>query len=198
MSLELPLDVRRDEDEPEAAIAVRSPVSLELPALGFNEWVRLGEQLQAQRDANLWWLADWAAAGELRYRREYGPALERIYARGSLHNLSSVSRRVEPSRRREGLSFSHHVEVASLEPEWQTVWLDDAETHGWSVMDLRARIAEWRGLDRASTPALTIRAVAELHDLCIRAAERVGQDPAEWAKQTLEQAARHVLLAESA
>lgn len=164
----------------------------------FNEWQRLVESLIAEREANTWLLADALAYGELHFRREYGPALERIYARQSLKNLASISRRVDAYRRRDALSFSHHAEVAALEPDWQTVWLDDAETHGWSVMELRARIAEWRGVDRASTPALTIRAVSDLRDLCVRAAERVGQDPAEWAKQTLEQAARDVLLAVSA
>lgn len=164
----------------------------------FNEWQRLVENLIEEREANTWLLADALAYGELHFRREYGPALERIYARQSLKNLASISRRVPVTVRRESLSFTHHAEVAALEQDWQKVWLDDAETHGWSTLELRARIAEWRGLDRGVTPALTIRAVADLRELCVRAAERLGQDPAEWAKQTLEQAARHVLLAESA
>jgi hypothetical protein len=171
-----------------------SRTSLALPdGLHFNEWQRIGEQLEQQQSASQWWIADWAAYGERRYRRDYGEALERIYARGTLWNLASVSRRVEPSRRREDLSFSHHVEIASLDPEWQTVWLDDAQTHGWSRDELRAKIAEWRGRGHPRAPALTIRAVDELHDLCLRAAEHLGLDPADWARQTLEKAARRVL-----
>lgn len=175
----------------EEAVATRT--SLEVPDLGFNDWRRLGELLEQQRDANLWWIADWALAGEERYRRDYGPALEQIYARQSLHDLVYVARHVAPERRRDDLSFSHHREIASLEPDWQTVWLDDAQTHGWSTRELRQRISEWRGHGRSPTPALTIRAVAELHDLCVAAAERVGLDPAEWARQTLEHAARLAL-----
>lgn len=171
-----------------------SHTTLELPdGLHFNEWQRIGEQLEAHQTASQWWIADWAAYGERCYRRDYGEALERIYARGTLWNLASVSRRVEPSRRREDLSFSHHVEVAPLEADWQTVWLDDAQTHGWSRDELRGRLAEWRGRSTSRTPALTIRAVDELHDLCIRAAERMGLDPADWARQALEHAARLAL-----
>lgn len=169
-------------------------VSLELPeTVSFNEWQRIGEQLQAQQDASQWWIADWAAYGERAYRRNYGEALEQIYARQSLYNLARVAKAVEIYRRRENLSFSHHAEVAPLEPEWQTVWLDDAQTHGWSRDELRARIAEWRGRGNTRPAALTIRAIDELHDLCIRAAARAGLEPADWARQTLEHAARLAL-----
>jgi hypothetical protein len=170
-------------------------VALELPeTLHFNDWQRIGEQLEAQQNASLWWTADWAAHGERRYRRDYGEALERIYARGSLKNLAYVARNVAPERRRDALTFTHHAAVAPLEPEWQTIWLDDAITHGWQVLELRTRIAEWRGAGTSpSSPALTIRAVAELRDLCVRAAERAGIDPAEWARNALEQAARAAL-----
>jgi hypothetical protein len=199
MSWELP-DKDRDEDLLPAATATAAPpaqrtrVSLELPDLSFNEWRRVGEQLELQHDASLWWIADWAAYGERQYRRDYGPALEQLYERKSLRNLAYVARNVDTERRRESLSFSHHAEVAPLDPDWQTVWLDDAETHGWSKQELRERLAEWRGNGRSGpTPALTIRAVAELHDLCVAAAQRVGLDPSEWARQTLEHAARLAL-----
>lgn len=200
--LDLP-DRKRDENvshdvavAPHARIlnASGTATALHLPAhLTFNEWQRVGEQLEAQQNASLWWIADWAAEGERRYRRDYGEALERLYERKSLRNVASIARSVEPSRRRDNLSFSHHAEVAALDPEWQTVWLDDAESHGWSTRELRARISEWRGNGAARIDALTIRAVAELHDLCVRAAARVGLDPSEWAKQTLEHAARLAL-----
>lgn len=169
-------------------------VSLEIPSgMRFNDWRRLGEQLDAAFNANLWWRADWAARGDAAFRREYPQALEEMYARQSLHNLASVARRVEVSRRRESLSFSHHEAVAALDPEWQDVWLDDAFTHGWSVHELRERIARWKGREASAAPRLTISAVGELHDLCVRAAERAGVPADQWAAHVLEQAARAVL-----
>lgn len=200
MSWELP-DPERDEDllpaaasGPPLAATHATRTSLDLPdGLGFNDWQRIGEHLETLHDASLWHIADWASYGERQYRRDYGPALERLYERKSLRNLAYIARNVLSERRREGLSFSHHAEVAPLDPEWQTVWLDDAETHGWSKAELRARIAEWRGTSRTTPAALTIRAVAELHDLCVAAAGRLGLEPADWARQTLEHAARLAL-----
>lgn len=172
-----------------------SLVGLMLPErLTFNEWQRIGVQLDVQQNASLWWIADWAAYGDRHYRRDYGEALEQVYSRQSLHDLAYVARNVESSRRRENLSFTHHREVAALEPDWQKVWLDDAETQGWSTRELRERIAEWRGANAPVRPAaLTFRAVGDLHDLCVQAAERMGLDPADWARQTLEHAARLAL-----
>ena len=45
----------------------------------------------------------------------------------TLANEKYVSSRFEISRRRESLSFSHHSEVAALEPKQQDDWLDKAE-----------------------------------------------------------------------
>lgn len=175
-----------------------TPTSLELADdVRFNAWRDLGQRLEAARDANLWWLADWAAHGERVYRKDYGPALEQI-SRGTIWNLASVSRRIESSRRREDLSFSHHVEVAPLDPDWQTIWLDDAFDHGWNRDELRSKIAEWRGRERTPQSALTFRAVDGLRDLCIQAAERAGLDPSEWVRQALERAARSDLELEAA
>jgi hypothetical protein len=50
------------------------------------------------------------------------------------------SRAIEPERRREGLSWSHHHEVAHLDPAQQDVALSLAEGEGWSWTDLRERL----------------------------------------------------------
>lgn len=166
--------------------------ALELPGdLRFNHWRNLGEDLARLSDANRWHLADWAAYGERTYRRDYGPALETAYTRDGIQNLAYVARNVEPSRRRDDLSFSHHVEVAPLEPEWQTAFLQDAFEKNWTRDELRDQIRAWRNHDKpARPPALTIRAAGELYDLCARAAAHAGTDPAAWAAAVLEHAAR--------
>ncbi len=49
------------------------------------------------------------------------------------------------SRRRDNLSFSHHLEVAGLEkPAEQDRWLDLAEGNGWTREELRAALREAR------------------------------------------------------
>lgn len=47
-----------------------------------------------------------------------------------------VAGQFETWRRRQNLSWSHHAEVASLEPAEQDYWLDRAETEGWTRAQL--------------------------------------------------------------
>jgi hypothetical protein len=48
-------------------------------------------------------------------------------------------RAFETSRRRELLSWSHHAEVAALDPEDQNHLLDLAESEGWTVKQTRRK-----------------------------------------------------------
>lgn len=149
-----------------AALPQRTRLSL-ADGIGFNEWRDIGEELLSLANRSQWWIADWAAYGDRAFRKTHWPALMAMrpggYAWETMKNLASVSRRVEPSRRRDGLSFSHHVEVASLGPDMQDVWLDDAEAHGWSVMELRAEITKWRGREASvPLPVLSVRATGDV------------------------------------
>jgi hypothetical protein len=58
--------------------------------------------------------------------------------------MAYVASRFEPSRRRPGLSFSHHAELAGLAPEDQELWLDRAEAGGLSVRALRSELRKAR------------------------------------------------------
>jgi hypothetical protein len=62
----------------------------------------------------------------------------------SLMNMSYVASRFAAGRRRPGLSFSHHAELAGLKPEDQELWLDRAEAGGLSVHALRAELRKAR------------------------------------------------------
>ena len=46
--------------------------------------------------------------------------------KGTLKNIISVTKAIESSRRNDDLSYSHHIEVASLTPEKQTEFLNKA------------------------------------------------------------------------
>lgn len=164
-----------------------SPTALELPdGLRFNAWESVLKALLQLEDSVVWWVADAAAYGERWYRKDYGPALDR-YERETLWNLSRVARAVETSRRREDLSFSHHVEVGSLDPDMQTAFLADAFEENWSHKELRARVQEFKrrelGEQPAAPPSWTWRAPADLYEICVSDADRAGVEPVEWLQR---------------
>lgn len=60
----------------------------------------------------LWWWGDWLNYGEAAYAQKYTKALDTMdYSYGTLRNAKFVSGRLELSRRRDNLSWSHHLEV---------------------------------------------------------------------------------------
>ena len=66
---------------------------------------------------------------------------------GTLKNRASVARRIDPSRRRDGLTWSHHAEVAGLEPDEADAVLAETALYTWSVEHLRGVLHE-RGATR--------------------------------------------------
>lgn len=97
------------------------PTKLELPdGLSFDHWERIGRQLQLADIAVQWWIGDWLNYGEHRYGEKYTQAVQELGRRKQvLMNYASVAKRVEPSRRRDDLDYSIHVEVACLPPAQQ-------------------------------------------------------------------------------
>jgi hypothetical protein len=115
--------------------------------LSFARWVSCGRRLGLMSRASQWWIGDWLRYGHERYRHRYVNAAKITgYESQTLMNLAYVSR-IEVSRRRERLSWSHHAEVAALPPEEQDSWLHLAQDKRLSVRDLRAE------LRRAAQPA---------------------------------------------
>jgi len=92
--------------------------------------------------------------GEQRYGEKYTQALvatEHTY--GTLRNAKYVSARVELSRRRDNLLFSHHQEAASLETtEEQDEWLARADSEGMQVKEMRKAIRVYKQLLQPSPP----------------------------------------------
>ncbi|MGH9239789.1 MAG: hypothetical protein ACRD3G_17230, partial [Vicinamibacterales bacterium] len=90
-----------------------------------------------------WWTGDLLAFGEHKWGDRYHQAASLSgYTEETLRNKVWVSRAVDVSRRRDTLSYSHHVEVAGLPNDEQTKWLDEAETKELSVHTLRRQIQE--------------------------------------------------------
>lgn len=109
--------------------------------LAVADWIEQGRLLGAIGRASAWWIGDWIRYGSARYGDRYAPASHVTgYDVQSLMNMAYVASRFEVSRRRPGLSFSHHAELAALAPEDQDLWLDRAEAGGLSVRALRAEL----------------------------------------------------------
>jgi hypothetical protein len=113
--------------------------------LAEAEWVEQGRCLGAISRGSAWWIGDWIRYGSARYGDEYAAASDVTgYDVQSLMNMAYVASRFEASRRRPGLSFSHHAELAGLAPEDQELWLDRAEAGGLEVRMLRAELRNAR------------------------------------------------------
>jgi hypothetical protein len=107
--------------------------------------VEQGRWLGAIGRASAWWIGDWIRYGSARYGDKYLPASQVTgYDVQSLMNMAYVASRFEVTRRRPGLSFSHHAELAGLPPEDQELWLDRIEAGGLSVHALRAELRKAR------------------------------------------------------
>ena len=109
--------------------------------ISFDEWMGIGNFLKQVNKCVLWWLGDWLNFGENKYGEKYSQALEETdYSYSGLSNAAWVANKIETSRRRENLSWSHHAEVAGLSEEKQDIFLGKALDKTLSVMDLRKEI----------------------------------------------------------
>lgn len=121
------------------------PVSLRVtdPELTYETFAQIVRASSHIHSAAKFWLGDALNFGERVYGERYAQAID---ATGLpyqyLANVASICGKVAVSRRRENLSFSHHSEVARLEPREQIEWLGAAVTNDWTVEELRLRVRE--------------------------------------------------------
>lgn len=116
--------------------------SLTLPEdLSYEDWAGVGQVIQRAEKAVMWWIGDWLNYGEGKYGEMYSQAMDASsYSYSSLANAKFVSSKVEIAFRKANLSFSHHLQVASLSKEKQADWLEQAESEGLSVAELKSAI----------------------------------------------------------
>lgn len=107
----------------------------------LSMWEQVGNRLFAFADSSTWWIADWLVYGESAFQDRYEEAIKQTsLSYQTLRNYTWVARRFPLSRRRPGLSFSHHLEVVALEQPEQDYWLRKAEELSWSRNKLRAEV----------------------------------------------------------
>ncbi|MEW1792311.1 MULTISPECIES: novobiocin biosynthesis transcriptional regulator NovE [Streptomyces] len=109
--------------------------------LSLEAWCRLGGRILAVCDSSVWWIGDWLVFGQNQYGDRYRRAMkETKLDYQTLRNYAWVARKFEPSRRRDSLTFQHHMEVAALSEAEQDHWLDFAVRLNWSRNELRKQI----------------------------------------------------------
>jgi hypothetical protein len=176
------------------------------PGMAFETWRDVGAQVGSLNDASTWWIGDWLAYGVKTYPDRYRTAIEATgFGYQTLRNYAWVAGRFPPPRRRPGLSFGHHADVAALDEVDQETWLLRATLNAWTRAELRRQLRAARPAPHAklaqstsSSVALALR-VEELRHARWRAAASAGGQPlAEWIARTLDEAAEATLAANGA
>jgi hypothetical protein len=110
--------------------------------LSYSEWEALGARLQAVHKSILFWLGDWLLWGAQSFNEDFSQAIEATgYRNQTLLNAQWVASAVDNSRRRENLSWSHHLEIAALDdPSEQDKLLQLAIDNHWSTRELREEV----------------------------------------------------------
>jgi hypothetical protein len=109
--------------------------------LARHEWLVVGRRLGGISRCNQWWLGDWVRYGTEKWGEKYTQAAKITgYDPRSLANMASIAAAFDSSRRRDDLTWSHHVAVAALPEGEQEAWLDRAAEENLSVADLRTEL----------------------------------------------------------
>ena len=171
-------------------VAMTRRTSLHLPpGLAWAEWRRLGRQIFVIADSSAWWLGDWLIYGQNCYPNRYKRAVaETSLDYQTLRNYAWVARKVPVERRREGLGFQHHAEVAGLPAGEQDEWLSRAEEQGWARNELRRRIraAQRKDACAAESAVVQMYVAAERQGRWQAAADSAQLDLLEWIVRTLD------------
>jgi hypothetical protein len=139
------------------SVAVTSPASARVAMnpvawvardeLELSEWVGYGRRIGVTGRSAGWWIGDWLRYGNARFGERYVRAARTTgYDVQTLTNMVYVASRFAIARRRESLSWSHHAELAALDPEQQEHWLAFAAEERLSVRDLRTELRNSRVL----------------------------------------------------
>jgi hypothetical protein len=127
--------------------------------LDVLSWVRIGHRFGGMARCSPWLLGDWIRYGNARWGEKYSEAMRITgYDVQSLRNFAYVAGRVDPSRRRDDLSWSHHAEICALSVEDQERFLDTAARERMSVADLRVELRALRRGERRQQNATEVAA----------------------------------------
>lgn len=128
---------------------------LDDPDMTYERWQSLGRLLGSVDRRVNWYIGDWLNHGEALFGETYAQGVEATTAEryseaeritgkdhGTLMNIASICGRVARERRKEELGFWIHADVASLDAEDQTRWLDRALAEALTSRQLRELIRD--------------------------------------------------------
>ena len=116
--------------------------------LDLTEWLKQGHRIGMMGRSAGWWIGDWLRFGNAKYGEKYTQAKKITgYDVQTLMNMVWVASQIDVSRRREDLSWSHHMEVVAEDLPTQERLLDKAAAERLSVRNLRALIRLERNAD---------------------------------------------------
>jgi hypothetical protein len=122
----------------------------------LEQWMSIWKRLTVIHKGINWAIGDLLIYADT--RRDWG----QDYTQGLSHlgidpdtmaNMKWVSSRFPRELRRAKLSFTHHQEVAGMNPVDREDWLDLCEQEGWSSGRLRKRIHDARVLAGTNRPS---------------------------------------------
>lgn len=132
----------------QAAGAVVSPTSLDLtnPELEWRQYKDLAALIGEINRSCAWWVGDLIVQGEKIFGDAEVANIDEVLglAPQTIANRASVAKHIPPSKRRAGIAFGTHAEVAYLPPKERDEWLDRAEEGGWTraILRLNMRLAK--------------------------------------------------------
>lgn len=119
-----------------------------------EQWEKIGSVLTELTGASTWMLGDWLCHGQ-KYHPS-GQMFDGVYAKvaadtgyavQTLMNAKSVCLAIPLSRRREGLSYHHAVEIAGRAPlKDYDKWIKRATEPGVTVKQLRKELREAKAI----------------------------------------------------
>ena len=113
----------------------------------YEQWLEIGKNLMQATQNIMWWLGDWWNFGDRKYGELAAQALDMEIPYNTFSKASYVANKVPIERRNPELSWTHHSEVAPLDPGLQKEYLDRAIDEGLSVKALRSVIKKQKVLE---------------------------------------------------
>lgn len=110
------------------------------PNITFEQWLDIGYKLTRTAQNIMWWIGDWWNFGERKYGEQASAALDLEIPYSTFQNAAWVARSIELDRREPRLSWSHHLEVASLDQSSQDKFLQESINNSWSTKRLREEV----------------------------------------------------------
>ena len=102
----------------------------------LEQWAAAFEWVARCDSAVQWWAGSMVHTGEYLF----GEKAAQWFNKDTHRRWAWVCEKVTPAIRRAALTFSHHENVARLEPREQKRWLDLAEHNQWSANELKRQI----------------------------------------------------------